>query len=68
MKLGRLAAPGLVVLLGAMPATAQVGESCTFDDTTATVTAVIASGGEATLEIVDGGITFGSAPAPTARA
>ena len=64
MKLGRLAAPGLVVLLGALPATAQVQESCTFDDATATVTAVMAPGGEATLEIVTGQIAFGADPQP----
>ena len=64
MKLGRLAAAGLVVLLGALPATAQVQESCTFDDATATVTAVMAPGGEATLEIVTGQIAFGADPQP----
>lgn len=64
MKLGRLAVAGLVVLLGALPATAQVAESCTFDEATATVTAVVAPGGEATLEVVAGEIAFGADPQP----
>ena len=64
MKLGHLAVAGLVVLLGALPATAQVAESCTFDEVTATVTAVIAPGGEATLEVVAGEIAFGADPQP----
>ena len=64
VKFARLVVGGLVVLLGASTASAQVPESCTFDDAAATVTAVIAPGGEATLKIVGGELVFGADPQP----
>lgn len=57
-----------VLALGALPAPAQVAESCTYDAATNAVTAVMTPGGEATLEIVSGQIRFGADPQPCGEA
>jgi Ca2+-binding RTX toxin-like protein len=61
MKLRLLAVAG-VLSLSALPATAQVEESCAYDPAQQEVIAVISPGGEATLQVVGGEIWFGAVP------
>ena len=61
MKLRLLAVVG-VLSLSALPATAQVEESCAYDPAQKEVIAVIGPGGEATLQMVGGEIWFGAVP------
>ena len=67
MKLSLLAVAG-ALSLSALPATAQVEESCAYDPAQKEVIAVISPGGEATLQIVDGQIVFGADPQPCGEA
>lgn len=62
MKVRLLAVVVVVLCMSAWPAAAQVVESCTYDPTTKEVAAVIAPGGEATLQVVGDEIQFGAAP------
>jgi hypothetical protein len=61
MKLRLLGVAG-ALLLSALPATAQVEESCAYDPAQKEVSAVIGPGGEATLQVVGGEIWFGAVP------
>jgi hypothetical protein len=61
MKLRLLAVAG-ALSLSALPATAQVEESCAYDPAEKEVIAVISPGGEATLQVVGGEIWFGAVP------
>jgi RTX calcium-binding nonapeptide repeat (4 copies) len=62
MKVRLLGVVVVVLCMGAWPAAAQVAESCTYDATAKQVAAVIAPGGEATLQVVGGEIRFGAVP------
>ncbi|MGH3022362.1 MAG: hypothetical protein ACRDNI_01780 [Gaiellaceae bacterium] len=57
-----------MLALGASPAPAQVQESCSYDPGTHTVTAVITTGAEATLQVDGAKIRFGAAPQPCGTA
>ncbi|HWM13440.1 MAG TPA: hypothetical protein VNO56_03090 [Gaiellaceae bacterium] len=61
MKLRLLGVAG-ALLLSALPATAQIVESCSYDPAQKEVVAVIGPGGEATLQVVGGEIWFGAVP------
>jgi Ca2+-binding RTX toxin-like protein len=61
MKFRLLGVAGALVL-SALPATAQVEESCSYDPAQKEVVAAIGPGGEATLQVVGGEIWFGSVP------
>jgi len=61
MKLRLLGVMGALAL-SALPATAQVEESCAYDPVEKEVTAFISPGGEATLRVVEGEIWFGAVP------
>lgn len=67
MKLRLLGVVG-VLALSALPATAQVAESCSYDPAGKAVTAVISPGGEATLKVVGDEIWFGAVPEPCGAA
>src|ERR687891_405197 len=54
--------------LSAVPATAQVEESCSYAPAEKAVTAVIGPGGEATLQVVGDQIWFGAVPEPCGAA
>jgi hypothetical protein len=58
----RLLAVAGALSLSALPATAQVEESCAYDPAQKEVSAVISPGGEATLQVVGGEIWFGAVP------
>ena len=67
MKLRPLGVVGALAL-SAVPATAQVEESCSYAPAEKAVTAVISPGGEATLQVVAGEIWFGAVPEPCGAA
>lgn len=61
-----LAGPGVVMAV--LEDESAEAESCTYDAGTATVSATIAPGGEATLDVVGGQIRFGAVPVPCGAA
>ena len=67
MKLHCLAVAGLLLLV-AVPATAQIEESCTYDPETGEVSAVMSPGGEATLRVEGGQVRFGAVAEPCGNA
>jgi hemolysin type calcium-binding protein len=67
VKLRLLGIAGALAL-SALPATAQIEESCAYDPAEEEVVAVIQPGGEATLQVVGGEIWFGAEPQPCGAA
>lgn len=67
MNFRYLAVAGLL-FAAAVPAAAQLEESCAYNQVTGEVSAVMSPGGQATLQVAEGQILFGAEPQPCGAA